>query len=302
MNSIIYGNTAHSAAGGDQVYLEDKFSDPDFIYCDLEGGREGMKGTGSGNQYHGDMTGTIDADPLFTAPLLGDFSLSWTSFPLVDTTRSPCIDRGHPDPLYQDPDGTRCDIGKKYFDQTPETPELYPAANVTANSFEASWSQCCGTLGYYLDVSLDEEFMNIVYDSIEIQGDTNYLVEGLDNETLYYFRVYSYNTALSSDYSNIQSVSTLGVSIEEKYISSEITVFPNPFNASTMLFYTLDQPEDVQFTVYNVQSQVVFIMREKQDKGEHKLLWNAEGLPAGMYYYSVQAGDIMGSGKMIVLD
>ena len=142
----------------------------------------------------------------------------------------------------------------------------------------------------------------MVYDHIEVPEDTNYSVENLENATKYYFRVCSHNSSLTSNYSNIQSISTLEVSIIERNINDQITVFPNPFTASTTLFYTLDQPENVQFTVYNVQSRIVFMMREKQEKGEHRLQWNAEGLPAGMYYYSIQAGDIMGSGKMILLD
>ncbi len=29
--------------------------------------------------------------------------------------------------------------------------------------------------------------------------------------------------------------------------------------------------------------------------------WNAEGLPAGIYYFRIQAGDKVGGGKMILL-
>lgn len=43
-------------------------------------------------------TGSIESDPLLKA----DFSLH---------DNSPCIDAGHPDPVYNDPDGTRNDIG-----------------------------------------------------------------------------------------------------------------------------------------------------------------------------------------------
>ena len=149
---------------------------------------------------------------------------------------------------------------------------------------------------------VDEGFLNIVYDHIEVPEDTNYSVENLENATKYYFRVSSYNSALTSNYSDTQSVSTLGVSIDEKYLSNEITVFPNPFSSHTTLCYTLAKPENVQFTVYNVQSQIVYMMQEKQETGKQKLQWNAEGLPAGIYYYSIQAGDMIGSGKMVVLD
>ena len=29
--------------------------------------------------------------------------------------------------------------------------------------------------------------------------------------------------------------------------------------------------------------------------------WNAEGLPAGMHYFRIQAGDIVGGGKMMLM-
>jgi hypothetical protein len=63
-------------------------------YTDVEGGHPG--------------TGNIDADPLFTDPAAGDYTL---------TAKSPCIDAGDPSgPL--DPDGTRADMGAFPFDQS----------------------------------------------------------------------------------------------------------------------------------------------------------------------------------------
>ena len=48
------------------------------------------------------LNGNISVDPLFTDPENGDFYLK---------PDSPCIDAGNPDPIYQDPDGTRNDMG-----------------------------------------------------------------------------------------------------------------------------------------------------------------------------------------------
>jgi len=99
---------------------------------------------------------------------------------------------------------------------------------------------------------------------------------------------------------------TLIVGIEENDSFTpnqlQITCYPNPFTASTTLYYTLDKPENVQFTVYNVQSQIVFKMQERQESGEQQVQWNAEGLPAGMYYYRLQTGKMFGSGKIMKLD
>ena len=58
---------------------------------------------------------TLSADPLFIDPANGDFS-----FPLG----SPCVDAGNPDPSYNDPDGTRNDIGAIWSPQTA----VYPLA------------------------------------------------------------------------------------------------------------------------------------------------------------------------------
>ncbi len=53
--------------------------------------------------------GNIDEDPLFIDPALNDYRLQWGS---------PCIDTGDPDPQYNDPDGTRADMGAFYYDQS----------------------------------------------------------------------------------------------------------------------------------------------------------------------------------------
>ncbi len=82
----------------------------------------------------------------------------------------------------------------------------------------------------------------------------------------------------------------------------EVIFKPNPFTTSTTLSYTLDKPENIRFTVYNVQSQIVYRMQERQEKGEQLIQWNAEGLPAGMYYFRIQAGEMVGSGKVVKLE
>jgi len=81
-----------------------------------------------------------------------------------------------------------------------------------------------------------------------------------------------------------------------------INTYPNPLTTSTTLSYTLDKPENVHFTIYNVQGRIVFMMQENQAKGLQRMEWNAEGLPAGMYYFRMQAGDKVGGGKMVKME
>jgi hypothetical protein len=76
-------------------------------------------------------------------------------------------------------------------------------------------------------------------------------------------------------------------------------IYPNPFSASTTLSFRLGKPENLHFTVYNLQSKIVYSIEERRNAGEQQIRWNAEGLPAGMYYYRIQAGDKVCGGKLV---
>lgn len=84
---------------------------------------------GTGQSYFGQ--GCIDADPLFTNPVIGDFHL---------TALSPCIDAGNPDPIYNDPDGTRNDMGAYYYQQAGLLGTVTFAPGVTGNVEEVEIS------------------------------------------------------------------------------------------------------------------------------------------------------------------
>ena len=101
LNSIVWDN------GINGIYF-DGGGTLTATYSDIE------NGTG---QSYTDTT-CVDSAPLFADPLNGDFHLTWANIPTPDSTKSPCIDTGHPDPIYNDPDNTRNDMGAFYFVQT----------------------------------------------------------------------------------------------------------------------------------------------------------------------------------------
>jgi hypothetical protein len=76
--------------------------------------------------------------------------------------------------------------------------------------------------------------------------------------------------------------------------------YPNPFIESTTFSYTLKESSQVILQIYNSFGQLVAEpLNTTQAKGEHQVQWNAGNLPAGMYYYRIQAGSKIGSGKII---
>ena len=105
INSLFWGNTAEE---GSQVYIGNEDSDPAFRYCDIEEGKNGFEGVGTGLNYSGMYQYNIDRTPLC-------MHASGTEYPYQLTKCSPCIDAGDPACCYNDPDGTRCDIGAMYY-------------------------------------------------------------------------------------------------------------------------------------------------------------------------------------------
>jgi len=85
-NTIFRDNS--SSSGGDQIYLLDTFADPDFYYCNIEGGNDGFEGPGSGVEYTGIYQNNIDVDPNFLGTGDYPYQLSDMSF---------CANAGTPD-------------------------------------------------------------------------------------------------------------------------------------------------------------------------------------------------------------
>jgi hypothetical protein len=83
INNILFGNSGNTS--GNQVLIDDKESDPVFAYCDIQGGKEGFAGSGSGANYTGLCENNVDSDPLFKDTASVDYSLS---------DSSPCIGAG----------------------------------------------------------------------------------------------------------------------------------------------------------------------------------------------------------------
>lgn len=101
-NVIIYGNSAESNLGN-QVFLSDNPSDPNFKYCNIQGGSSDFYSNGF--PYTGEYINNIDENPLFTNPSSGAGNeYDGTSADWSLQANSPCIDAGNPTGDYPDLD------------------------------------------------------------------------------------------------------------------------------------------------------------------------------------------------------
>ena len=83
--------------------------------------------------------------------------------------------------------------------------------------------------------------------------------------------------------------------------------YPNPFNPRTKISYGLPKEEHVKLMIYDILGRkVVTLINEVQSPGYRSLLWNGtdnygNNVGAGMYFYSIQAGNFSQTNKMILL-
>jgi hypothetical protein len=79
--------------------------------------------------------------------------------------------------------------------------------------------------------------------------------------------------------------------------------FPNPFNPTTTISYTLPEPGSVRLPVYNMQGQQVEILVDGQvSAGAHLLRFEASSLPSGIYMYVLEVDGIrLASRRMTLL-
>ena len=95
-----------------------------------------------------------------------------------------------------------------------------------------------------------------------------------------------------------------GINSEEQIPSSFILEqnYPNPFNPETAISYRLAISSYVTIKVYDaIGNEVTTLVNGIKQPGNHKVNFSANGLASGVYYYSLSAGGLNQTKKMVML-
>jgi hypothetical protein len=102
---------------------------------------------------------------------------------------------------------------------------------------------------------------------------------------------------------NFFDIYTAVPDIVEPSNTMNCTVYPNPVRTDATIQYNLPEDSQVILEIFNSTGQrILQPANGKQLKGEHRVLWNAEGMPAGVYFYILTDGKQAHSGKIIVME
>jgi len=103
------------------------------------------------------------------------------------------------------------------------------------------------------------------------------------------------------------------VGVDEKYGDAPKTFgvdqnFPNPFNPTTTITFTLDASEHVSLSIFNIMGQhISTLVDTEMGAGRHTVTWNGMNeqgnhVSAGIYLYRLKSGSHSETRKMLLLD
>ena len=92
------------------------------------------------------------------------------------------------------------------------------------------------------------------------------------------------------------------VSLEQPVDYSLSQNFPNPFNPSTEISYSIPKSNNVELKVYNsIGKEVATLVNGMQEAGNHKVQFNSSNLSSGIYFYRLTSGNFTQIKKMILI-
>ena len=95
------------------------------------------------------------------------------------------------------------------------------------------------------------------------------------------------------------------ISLENDNIPTVISfedAYPNPFNPSTTIAYAVPVDMEVSIVAYDSRGRfIATLVSGMQTQGEHKILWNADKQPSGLYFIRFTAGSITKSQKIVFI-
>ena len=212
--------------------------------------------------------------------------------------------------------GAFCDLTGGAIDQfwceiligtmEPVDGEDYPDGDWCVLGFN-TWLQCGS--------NVDGTFQD---DNCRGSGTRFYLPDNLGEEATVYFTVnvgawidseadppqeLPYDIVIDN-ISMIDSAATPPSGIEQIKVNTDelLKNYPNPFNETTTITYSVPERGDIRLAIYNsLGKEVATLVNETKERGSYKVTFDASDLSSNLYFCRLKMNDIVITRKMILL-
>lgn len=194
----------------------------------------------------------------------------------------------------------------KYI-QAPYAPSNLNALAVSSSRIDLNWTDNSGNeTGFKIERStnagINWSLINTIGSNITSYSDSN-----LIHTTIYHYRIYAYNQAGNSAYSNIAFDTTfapVGI-INNSQLPKEYNLFqnyPNPFNPKTNIQFDIPTSGFTKITIYDILGcKVIVLVNQELQAGSYKTDWDGTDYPSGIYFYRLETDSYKESKRMILV-
>lgn len=164
--------------------------------------------------------------------------------------------------------------------------------------------------------SIETEFLRGFYitnipndeDSFYVKMEVDHAFDNAD----YYVNPIYYDPFGPEGPSNSNGQQHLAVIFENENITNEVETtptefklsqnFPNPFNPSTNIQYSIPKDNLVKLKIYDILGkELIVLVNEFKHAGSYKATFDGKDLPSGLYFYRIEAGDFVQVKKMMLV-
>jgi hypothetical protein len=148
---------------------------------------------------------------------------------------------------------------------------------------------------YHTFALVSEQWVSVdipltTFPNVDLTDVFQFKVEG--NGTIYWDNFYFYSNPVGID--DRSETLPMGFTLEQN--------FPNPFNPSTTIRFSMKHADHVVLKMFNIAGQEVFTLLDgKSSSGNHAVQFNANDLGSGTYFYSLTVGKQSSVKKMVLI-
>ncbi len=135
---------------------------------------------------------------------------------------------------------------------------------------------------------------NYTFEDNNVEADNTYYywLEAMANDASSYF--FGPVSVLYSPVSNDENVNTVSL--------AEVNNYPNPFNPETTISFNQEVAGRVVVKVYNTKGQLIETIADRNfPQGKSSVVFKADGMASGVYYYSVESGSNLIWNSMVLV-
>lgn len=166
----------------------------------------------------------------------------------------------------------------------------------------------------------DTEYVEILEEiPLFTPNDRLYSANKLHDDDVFFelHKEHDYFIQVSTDNSHLMNIYFGHTNYEEPHDENESNVdpiktslsnnYPNPFNPTTTIKFSLAKDSNVKLSIYNIKGQKIKTMiNNKLVKGNHSVIWNGtndknQAVSSGIYFYSIETDDLTITKKMILM-